>query len=65
MGSKRRYMMNKKEKFKQAIEEFRNSKQTTEDYLKFISISEQVLRQGDGLTWTSIKEILEEVLTRF
>jgi hypothetical protein len=56
--------MNKKEKFKEAVEEFRNSKQTTEDYLKLISISVQVLRQGDGLTWTSIEEILEEILCK-
>ena len=54
--------MNKKEKFKLAIEKFKNSEQSTQDYLDLIISSKSALSQGDGLLWADIEEILKEVI---
>jgi len=56
--------MNKKEKFKNAVEIFKNSEQTSEDYLNLIIVSISVLRFGDGLLWSDIEEILNEVINK-
>lgn len=54
--------MSKQEQFKQAVEKFKNSKQTTNDYLDLIIVSRSVLAQGSGLLWEQIEEILKEVI---
>jgi len=56
--------MNKKEKFKNAVEVFKNSEQTSDDYLNFIAVSVSVLRFGDGLLWSHIEEVLKEVIKK-
>lgn len=54
--------MNKKEQFKQAVEEFKNSEQTAQDYLNLIQVSRSVLAQGSGLLWSDVEDTLQEVI---
>lgn len=51
-------MENKKEYFKKSIKDFENSKQDVKDYMDFIFASHNVLKQGSGLLWDEIENIL-------
>ena len=54
--------MNKMDYFRGADQEFRDSDQDVDDYFNLIFKSNQCLRQGSGLLWSDIKDILDEVL---
>jgi len=45
-----------------AVNLFKNSKQTPEDYTNFIMVVQGVTRQGSGLMWSQINKILLETL---
>lgn len=55
-------METKKEQLKKAIEEFRKSDQNKKDYMNLIVVSHRVLKQGSGLLWSDVEEVLEDVL---
>lgn len=54
--------MDKVATLKQATEEFKSSKQTANDYMKFAIAVESSTRQGSGLMWSHILDIFEEVI---
>lgn len=49
-------------KFRGAIRDFHASDKSPDEYLELIVASHMVLRQGSGLTWGQIKDILNEEL---
>lgn len=56
--------VNKSAKLREAIENFEQSERNEEDYLKLFVVVESSLRQGSGLTWGSIQEIIKEALNQ-
>jgi len=55
-------MISKKERLETAIRKFRDSKQTALDYMDLFVAVHTVLKQGDGLVWSQVNEIVKEVL---
>lgn len=56
--------MTKKEQFKQAVATFKESQQTSEDYMELLRVSASVLRQGGGLMWSDVEAVLQEVVDK-
>lgn len=48
--------------FREAVGEFHNSKHGVEDYMAFLLAGTRAVRQGDGLLWSSVEEIIKEAL---
>jgi hypothetical protein len=46
--------------FRKAFNEFRNSEKNVIDYMNFLSRFHTVIKQGSGLTWGTIRSIIEE-----
>lgn len=59
---KKKKMPTKDEKFKKAVENFKNSEQTSVDYLELLIVSNSVTRPDAGLMYDQLEEILREVL---
>ena len=59
---KERLCDNKKDILAKAVEYFKDSVQTKDDYMDLFIAVHRSLRQGSGLVWSQIDEILEEVL---
>ena len=45
-----------------AVKSFRDSEQSSEDYMNFIVATVGCFRQGTGLLWSDAREILEEII---
>ena len=54
--------MDKVSSLRQATEEFKTSKQTANDYMKFASAVVLSTRQGSGLAWSQVLDIFEDVV---
>ena len=50
----------KTERMREAIIKFRDSDQEVSDYLYLFMVVSRVTRQGSGLLWSDINEILQE-----
>jgi hypothetical protein len=55
-------MRDKKDVLKIAITKFKNSKKTKASYMNLFIAVHNSLRQGDGLVWSDVDKILEDVL---
>ena len=53
-------MKTKEERLREVIIEFKNSQQLVRDYMKLFTVVHCVLKQGDGLLWTHVNEILRD-----
>lgn len=57
--------MNKKyEEMRNGLIKFRDSEKTKKDYFDFIITCVKCLRQGDGLLWSEVNEIIDEVIEK-
>lgn len=54
-------MRHKAQRFKEETTKFVNSDKTANDIVRFVIESSVVLRQGDGLSWHEIIQIVENV----
>ena len=52
--------MDKSKMFRKAFNEFQKSEKTVMDYMTFLSRFHTVIKQGDGLTWGTVRSIIEE-----
>ena len=52
----------KLENFKEAVQSFKNSQKTGQDYLSLLKVSYDVMKPDCGLMWHEIKEVLEQVI---
>ena len=52
--------MDKAEMFRKAFNEFQKSEKTEMDYMSFLSRFHTVIKQGSGLTWGTIQEIIRK-----
>ena len=55
-------MIDKQEKLKQAIIYFEQQDRGVQDYMELFSVVRYCLAQGDGLLWSHVREVLEEVI---
>ena len=46
-----------------AIETFINSKQTTQDFMSLFFVVHQQLKQGSGMLWSEVEQVLDDVLS--
>ena len=53
-------MKTKEERLRDAIILFNNSQQLVNDYMNLFIAAHCVLKQGDGLLWSDVKEILRD-----
>ena len=53
-------MQNKTERLREAIIKFRKSDQEVHDYMSLFIVVHAVLRQGSGLLWSDVNEVLAE-----
>lgn len=56
------FVGDKKERLKNAIEVFEKSEHTTEDYMNLFYIVARSVSQGDGLLWSTVEEVVNDVL---
>jgi hypothetical protein len=54
--------MKKSEKLKKAIVDFKQSKQSAEDYLSLFVVVRTCMSPADGLTWDRVEEIVGDAL---
>jgi len=55
-------LVNKKELLEKGVKVFKDSEQKTDDYMQLFLVVRKVLQPADGLLWSTIKEVLDEVL---
>lgn len=52
----------RKARLEAAVILFENSPRSVDDYMKFIYVVHNVLKQGSGLVWPQIEEVIREAL---
>lgn len=52
----------KENQLRKAVLKFECSKRTVKDYMEFIPVVNSVLRQGSGLVWSQVEEVLKNAL---
>jgi len=54
----------KQKTLKSALEEFHQSSESTETYMTLFATLHSVLKQGSGLSWTQIEDVVEDVIKK-
>ena len=55
--------MDKKEKLRKAVIKFDTSNRSFNDYMEFLMVVHVVMKQGSGLAWSGVENILDNTLS--
>jgi len=55
-------MKSKTKKLAEAVRTFKDSEQKPFDYMQLFMVVKSVLKQGSGLLWSDVNEVLQEEL---